>query len=169
MTATYQNAVFTKDGVTVTVQTSDYSENYNKANLKKVPSVVTSQTRITNPDNPNYGIENKSTIIDLGLNPERRLTINGYIINETSFTDTHGPAIDKKNDLIRMFMTGGNVTLTLETGGVYTFFTNVIVDKFEFKKLSNDAVGASGVSSLPTDVAEYSCVISMEDATEYAT
>lgn len=165
MTATTQNAVFTKDGVTVTVQTTDYSENYNKANLKKIPSVVTSETRIEDPSDPNYGIQNKTTIIDLGLNPERRLTINGYIITETgTFTDTHGPAIDKKNDLIRMFMTGGNVTLTLETGGVYTFFTNVIVDKFEFKKLPLDKQ-----ESLKDGIAEYSCVISMEDATEYGT
>jgi len=165
MTASTQNAKFVKDGVTVTVQTTDYSENYNKANLKKIPSPITSNNQILDPSDPDYGEQNKVTIIDLGLSPERRMTINGYLITETgTFTDTHGPAIDKKNDLRRMFLSGGNVTLTLETGGVYTFFTNVIVDKFEFKKLPLD-----GKESTYNNVAEYSVVISMEDADEYGT
>ena len=166
MTATTTNAVFTKDGVTITVQTTpDYTENYNKAGLKKIASPVTKDNRITDASDPNYGLQNKSIIIDLGINPERRLTINGYIITETgTFTDTYGPAIDKKNALTKMFMSGGNVTLTLETGGVYTFFQIVQVDKWEFKKLPIEKQ-----ESLNDGIGEYSCIISMEDANEYGT
>jgi hypothetical protein len=164
MTATNVNAVFVKDGVTITVMTTpDYTENYNKAGLKKIPSPVTKDNRITDPSDPDYGLQNKGTIIDLGINPERRLTINGYLITETgTFTDTYGPAIDKKNALTRMFISGGNVTLTLETGGVHTFFQTVIVDKWEFKKVPID-----GQESTYDGIVEYSCIISMEDSSEY--
>jgi hypothetical protein len=174
MTATFYNARFVKDGIQVTVMTRDYKENFNKANLKQIPSVLTSQNRVS-PSDPTYGVQNKSQVIDLGINPERRLTINGFLINDSAYGDTHTYAMDKKNDLTRMFMEGGNVTLTLETGGVYTFFTNVICDKWEFGKVVNDSVTPNGttpyqgVSQLKDGVVEYDCTISVLDANEYGT
>lgn len=180
MTATYSNAIFQKGSgstlVKVTVYVPpDYKENYTRGTLKKVPSPITGNDRITDPTDSNYGLQDKPSTIDLGMAPERRLTVNGYLLNGTSDGDSYGGttleyAMDKKNALIRMFMSGGNVTLTLETGSiVFTPFVTVYVDKFEFAKMANDAVTSAGVSTNPSNVAEYSCVISMEDSTEYGT
>ena len=180
MTATYYNARFVKDGVTVTVMVTSYKENYTKQGLKKIPSVLTPADRITDPTDPDYGSQNKSQTIDLGINPERRLTITGYLINDSAFGDNVSgnaslatSAMNKKNLLTNMFMTGGNIGLTYETGGTVTFFKNVIVDKWEFGKLINDSISANsaspyyGVSEGVDGLAEYDVMISCEDSSEY--
>ena len=178
MTATYYNCKFVKDGVQVTVMVTNYKENYTKEGLKKIPSPLTVQNRLTDPDDVNYGKQNKSQIIDLGINPERRLTITGVLTNDSQYGDTHNLAIDKKNSLTKMFLQGGNIVFTYETGSVVVgtpFFQNVVVDKWEFDRTAEDGVTpyAStpfyGLSSGVEGEKEYSVTISMEDADEYGT
>jgi hypothetical protein len=179
MTATYANAKFEKDGCQVTVYvTPDYKFNYTRGTLKTIPAPVMEQDRVT-PSDGTYGRQDKVQTIDLGIGPERRLTINGFLINSSDENDIYDgealvSAMDKMYALTLMIMNGGNCTLTFESGsfvltknGGTPLFQTVYVDKFEFAKLPNDAIVSSGVSSLPTDVAEYSCVISVIDSTEY--
>ena len=181
MTATYANAKFEKNGCQVTVQvTPDYKFNYTRGNTKSITSAVMPDDRVP-PSSPLYGRQDKPTTLDVGILPERRLTLNGFLVNSGDENDVYDgqalvSAMDKMYALTLMIMNGGNCTLTFESGsfvltknGGTPLFQTVYVDKFEFAKVPNDAIDASGVSSLPTDVAEYSCVISVIDSTEYGT
>jgi hypothetical protein len=169
MTAQVQNATFTKDGITITAHTTpDYTEHGAKNNLRKIPSPVTKSNRESDPASVDYSSKNKVKIIDLGISPDNTLTLKGYIITETgTFTDTYGPAMDKKNALKRMFLNGGNIDFTLEIGSVVPgtpFFQKVIVTSWDFVKIPDDAQ-----ESINDGIAEYTFTIIMEDANEYGT
>jgi hypothetical protein len=169
MTAQLTLATLTKDGIIVVLHaTPDYEEKYSK-NLTKIPKPVIKDNREKDPAVVDYEAKNKPTIIDLGISPTRSLTLKGYILTETGtqgvdYTSTHGTAMDKKNDLRRMCMNGGNIAFTLETGGIYTFFQNVIMETCVFTKIPTE-----GQESINDGIAEYSFIITLDDANEHGT
>ena len=103
MTAFYgNNIVLTKNGLTVTIATTpDDTENLTKSLILITPPKSTG-SQSDDPTDPNYGAY-PTKIIDLLMKCERRISVNGYLVNGLG-TDSHSDAQSKKTDLKNIFL-----------------------------------------------------------------
>lgn len=126
---TTDNIKLEKNGLIVTIGTSSDEETLIKA-LKFItyPKTVFD----TNPASPDYG-PNTTKILDLLMNVEKRITINGYLATGVLSGDSSNSAQDKKDDLKNIFFGGGVVEMTYEGG---TF--NVGLEKVLIKRILTD-------------------------------
>jgi len=129
-------------GVTVTISTSGDEENFTKSLINIGQPKTTNGQDITEGENP-------LKIIDLLMKAERRITIDGFLVNGVnpctahvtnggSATDTSTTAAGKKADLKSIFFAGCVFSMTYEGA---TF--NVNSDKLSIKRITNDGQAAA--------------------------
>lgn len=118
------NVVIAKNGKTITIATEPNDEE----NLTKPLTVLTFPAL-------NGAEANDSNILDL-LQPERRITIDGFLVKGVDDTDTSLTAAGKKADLKQAFLDGGVMDMTYEGA---TFKVNM--DKLSIKRVPTDNNG----------------------------
>lgn len=123
---TASDVVLSKGGTTVTVITIEDEENLTKQLILLTPPTNTASQDPTIQDN-----SFSTLILDLLMNAEKRLTVDGYLINGTIAGDTSTTAADRKTNLKDMFLNGGVFEVTYE-GSTTTYN----MDKLSIKNVS---------------------------------
>jgi hypothetical protein len=120
----------TSPSVTLTIATTDITENWTKALIVVPYPKSEGQQDKVDPAN-NYQVK----ILDILGKMERRVTVSGHLSTGYGTGNTSTNATDKADELRKLFMKGGLVTITY-----YGAISGTLagIDKMEIKKVAND-------------------------------